>query len=164
LPLASRRTQGRAVHRLQFGWPMIGNKFCWQSLKHRNLESCFLFKVFPPSDCSPKTKMRIPANPMIPQDHPRGGRAAGSRLPSLRSGSAGADECVRPHTNKARILRQGRRRVDVTLVTSQVSKLLDRGRGSEEYAVNFFQRNRGSEYAVEFLAFGCPLTAHRKQS
>ncbi len=45
---------------------------------------------------------------------------------------------------------------------SQVSKLLDRGRGSEEYAVNFFQRNRGSEYAVEFLVFGCPLTAKRK--
>lgn len=56
------------------------------------------------------------------------------------------------------------RRVDVTLVTSQVSKLLDRVGLWEEYAVNFFQRNRGSEYAVEFLVFECPFTAKRKQS
>jgi hypothetical protein len=94
--------------------------------------------------------MRIPLKPMIPQDHPQGRAAT-------------ADECVRPHTNKARILGQGRRRVDVTLVTAQVSKLLDRVRRSEDYAVNFFQRNRGSEYAVEFFVFECPLTAKRKQ-
>ena len=53
---------------------------------------------------------------------------------------------------------------EVTLVTSQVSKLLDRSRRSEEYAVNFFQRNRGSEYAVEFLVFGCPLSTKHKPS
>jgi len=53
---------------------------------------------------------------------------------------------------------------ELTLPSSQVSKLLDQVRRSEEYAVNFFQRNRGSEYAVEFLVFGCPLTAKRKQS
>jgi hypothetical protein len=37
----------------------------------------------------------------------------------------------------------GTRRVEVTLVTSQVSKLLDRVCCSEDYAIKFFQRNPG---------------------
>jgi hypothetical protein len=74
---------------------------------------------------------------MIPLDHPKGGEQAHAS-PSLRSG-VGADECVRPYTNKT-ATRGG---VDVTFVTSRVSKLLDRVRRSEDYAVNFFQRNSG---------------------